>query len=198
MFRDKSGNSLTYIQSIGKIKKRFINYLIDFELLILRWAGHIPFHSIRKIIYRTSGLKIGKGSVVHLWCNFFNPKGIEIGNDTIIGDHAFLDGRAPLIIGNHVCISSQVLIYNSEHNINSPEFKAIEEPVTINDYVYIGARVTILPGVTIGRGAVVASHAVVTKDVPEMVVVAGVPATIISKRNISQLNYILGRARLFQ
>ncbi len=90
------------------------------------------------------------------------------------------------------------MIYNSEHDLVSPTFKAIEEPVTIGDYCFIGPRVIIMPGVNIGNGAVVAGGAVVTKDVPERVIVGGIPAKVIGERKVTNLNYKLGRPRLFQ
>lgn len=198
MFKDRMGKQLTFAEVVKKAEVRFANYLLDFTLMILRWVGHIPVHFIRRFLYRLFGVKIGAGSVIHMWCNFFNPKGVEIGEDSIIGNHAFLDGRAPLKIGNHISIASQVLIYNSEHDINSEDFRVTEEPVIIEDFVYIGARVIILPGVTIGKGAVVASGAVVTKDISPMSIVGGIPAREIGKRNIKNLSYRLGRARLFQ
>ncbi len=68
----------------------------------------------------------------------------------------------------------------------------------IGDYVFIGPRAIILPGVKIGRGAVVAAGAVVTKDVPEFSIVGGVPAKQIGERKNKNLTYRLGRARLFQ
>ena len=135
---------------------------------------------------------------VHMWARFYNPANIEIGNDTIIGDHAFLDGRAKLKIGSHVDIASEVMIYNSEHDLTAEDFTATLAPVKIEDYVFIGPRVIILPGVKIGRGAVVAAGAVVTKDVPDFAVVGGVPAQIIGERSNKNLKYRLGRARLFQ
>ena len=70
-----------------------------------------------------------KGFAIHMWANFFEPTGILIGEDTIIGDHAFLDGRAPLIIGKHVDIASSVMIYNSEHDLEKEDFSAKLEPV---------------------------------------------------------------------
>jgi maltose O-acetyltransferase len=149
-------------------------------------------------MYRMAGTHIGNGTNIHMWCNFYDPSNISIGQDTIIGDHAFLDGRARLTIGDHVAFASSVMVFNSEHQLDDPEFKAIQESVTIEDYVFIGPRAIILPGVTIGRGAVVAAGAVVTKDVPAMTVVGGVPAKEIRKRNIKELAYRLGRARLFQ
>lgn len=168
--KDKMGNQLGFFEIIKKVKNRFYNYWLDFELMLLRWMGYVPFHTVRRFVYRLAGIKIGKGSTIHMWANFFQPKNIKIGEDTIIGDHAFLDGRCKLTIGNHVDIASSVMIYNSEHSLKGNDFavieKVIEEPVEISDYVFIGPRVIILPGVTIGKGTVVGAGAVVTKDVP--------------------------------
>jgi maltose O-acetyltransferase len=174
--------------------------------MLLRWVGYIPSHTIRNIKYRFFGIKLGKGSTLHMWANFFDPRNIVIGEDTIIGDHAFLDGRDKLVIGSHTDIASQVMIYNSEHDLSKEDFSAIVAPVEIGDYVFIGPRVTIMPGVKIGKGAVVAGGAVVTKDVDPFTIVGGVPAKLIGERKNKQSlplrgknpNYKLGRARLFQ
>lgn len=198
MFKDKTGKKLSTKEASLKILNRIYNVVLDFELMVLRWVSHVPSHIFRKLIYTLAGVRIGKGSVVHMWASFFDPSGISIGEDTIIGDHAFLDGRAALTIGSHIDIASSVMIYNSEHDLESEEFSARVEPVTIEDYVFIGPRVTILPGVKIGKGAVVAAGAVVTKDVPEFSIVGGVPAVKIGERKNKNPHYILGRARLFQ
>ena len=193
------GRELTTAEVVQKAKNRMVNIWQDFWLFVLYEIGiNVPFHSIRKFFYRISGMKIGKGSIVHMWARFFNPAGITIGDDTIIGDHAFLDGRAPLKIGNHVDIASHVLIYNSEHDVNSEGFDPREEPVEIGDYVFIGPRAIILPGVKIGKGAVVAAGAVVTQDVKDFEIVGGVPAKVIGERKNKNPHYKLGRARLFQ
>lgn len=133
-----------------------------------------------------------------MWASFFNPGNILIGEDTIIGDHAFLDGRAELKIGNHVDLASSVMIYNSEHDLESVDFHAREEAVEIGDYCFIGPRVIILPGVKIGKGAVIAAGAVVSKNVPDFAIAGGVPAQIIGERRNKNPKYRLGRARLFQ
>jgi len=143
-------------------------------------------------------MKIGRGSTIHMWANFFQPKNIKIGEGSIVGDHIFLDGRAKLTIGNHVDIASHVLIYNSEHDIEAEDFSAREEPVEIGDYVFIGPRAIILPGVKVGKGAIIAAGAVVSKDVPDFMIVGGVPAKTIGERKNKNLKYRLGRARLFQ
>lgn len=198
MFKDRVGHPLTVGQAAEKGVSRILNILLDFELMILRWIGYIPLHRVRKMAYRAVGMRIGRGSTIHMWANFFQPKNIEIGEDTIVGNNVFLDGRASLIIGNHVDIASEVMIYNSEHDINAEDFHAIEDAVEIGDYVFIGPRAIILPGVKIGRGAVVGAGAVITSNVPEFAIVGGVPAKVIGQRKLKNPRYRLGRARLFQ
>lgn len=196
-FKDKYGKSLTLGQAFPKILNRMYNYFLDFELLLLTIVGNLPIHSIRNFFYRLAGIKLGK-SHIHMWARFYDPKNIQIGDDTIIGDHAFLDGRDKIFIGNHVDIASDVMVYNSEHDITSEDFHAIVAAVTIGDYVFVGPRAIILPGVKIGKGAIIAAGAVVTKDVPDFTIVGGVPAKEIGERQHKNLSYRLGRARLFQ
>lgn len=198
VFKDKMGRELSLDKAVGKIINRFYNYILDFELLIVRVIGLIPFYFIRRLVYLGAGVKIGSKSHIHMGAQFFYPAGVSIGDDTIIGQNAFLDGREKLTIGNHVDIASDVMIYNSQHDINAEDFGAISAPVEIGDYVFIGPRAIILQGVKIGRGAVVAAGAVVTKDVEDFAIVGGVPAQVIGERKLKDLHYRLGRARLFQ
>lgn len=198
-FTDKHGNILEFDMAIKKIKLRFSSYFTDFMLYFLNSMSlHVPFHGFRLYFFRKAGMKIGKGSTIHMGCKLFYPGNITIGNDTVIGDRSFLDGRDKLTIGNHVDIASEVMIYNSQHDINNEYFEAVNEPVTIEDYVFIGPRSIILPGVLIGKGAVVAAGAVVTKNIPNNGIYGGVPAVKIGNRVIKNLNYTLGRAKLFQ
>lgn len=198
IFKDRMGKDLSADQVAKKSVNRVGNYFWDFWLLILNIVGIIPLHTLRWFFYVLSGMKLPLNSHIHMWARFYNPGNIIVGEDTIIGDHVFLDGRDKLIIGNHVDIASSVMIYNSEHDINSEDFHAVSEAVVIEDYVFIGPRAIILPGVRIGKGAVVAAGAVVTKDVANFAVVGGVPAEVIGERKIKDLHYRLGRARLFQ
>lgn len=198
VFKDKTGRELTFGEAKGKIAHRTKNVWLEFVVMMLRWVGHVPSHHVRRFFYRLAGIKIGKDSTVHMWANFFDSRNITIGIDTIIGERVFLDGRAKLSIGDHVDISSEVMILNSEHDVHSIDFHPIEEPVVIEDYVFIGPRVIIQPGVRIGRGAVVAAGAVVTKDVSPMTIVGGIPAKLIGPRRVSKLSYRLGRARWFR
>src|SRR3990172_7063238 len=197
--KDRTGKELSSQEVFKKAANRAYNIIIDLELLILNFVScTIPFHSVRKAFYRASGDKIGKDSFIHMGSRFYLPSGVSIGDGTFIGDHCFMDGRAPLKIGSNVDVASDVMIYNSEHDINSEGFDPVEEPVEIEDFVFIGPRAIILPGVRIGKGAVVGAGAVVTKNVEPFKIVGGVPAKEIGERKNKNLNYKLGRVRLFQ
>ncbi len=185
-----------------KILRRINAIILEAENYILRVVGHIPFHHVRRFFYRIGGMKIGRGSAIHMGGVFYNVSNISIAKDTIIGENVVLDGRAKLSIGSHVDFASEVMVYNSQHDINEREFAKSEKvelaPVVIEDYVFIGPRAIILPGVKIGRGAVVGAGAVVTKDVEELTIVGGVPAKEIGKREIKDIDYRLGRAAWFR
>lgn len=198
VFTDKHGNRLTVKEAFRRSFVRYYNWYLDFKLFLVNSAGGSPFWFWRKAFFQWGGLKIGKKSKIHVGCRFFEPKNVEIGQDSLIGEFAFLDGRDKLRIGNHTDIASQVLIYNSEHDLEDEGFSATVAPVEIGDWVFIGPRVIILPGVKIGKGAVVAAGAVVTKDVPEFKIVGGVPAKEIGERKNQDPKYSLGRSRLFQ
>lgn len=197
-------------------------WIIDFWVYLATLTGYIPSHTIRLFLYRYFfRIKIDKDSSVHWRARFNLPSGIEIGHYTIVGNDAFLDGRfvrtwneresrilryirdffnpsvRPLRIGNNVSIAGEVRIFTMEHDIDSSDFKEHAGEVVIDDYVVIGTRVTILPGVHIGKGAVIASGAVVTKDVEPYAVVGGVPAKLIKSRS-KDLRYTLKFSRLFQ
>ena len=103
-----------------------------------------------------------------------------------------------VIIGNNVDIAQETNIWTEQHDYNSPTYKPVCKEVIIEDYVWLASRVTVLPGVHIGRGAVVASGAVVTKDVPPLAIVAGIPAKIIGYRKEEALQYHLGDIACFK
>ena len=196
--KDKHGKSLTWSAGLGKVARRFESYYIDFCVMLLNLTTWIPLHSVRNLIWRLSGVKIGAGSTLHTGVRVFDPRHLKIGQGTIVGYGTFLDGREPIEIGNHTDIASEVMVYNQEHDIHAADFRAVGGPVMIGDYVFIGPRAIILPGVTVGDGAVVAAGAVVTKNVAPYAIVGGVPAKEIGQRKLTDPHYVLGRFKLFQ
>ncbi|HKY73986.1 MAG TPA: acyltransferase [Patescibacteria group bacterium] len=198
-FQDRMGKSLSWSDAMKKIHFRIYSYWLEFVTAMLWYVvGAIPSHVVRRFFYRLAGVEIGKGSTIHLFAQMYEPKNIHIGKGTIIGTMVVLDGRDVLKIGNHVDVASRVMMYNAQHDSDSEDFGMVTGPITIEDYVFIGPNAIILPGVTIGKGAIVAAGAVVTRDVPPMAIVGGVPAKLIRVRKVKTLQYTLGRPRLFQ
>lgn len=169
----------------------------DLRLYLLTLVGYAPSHSFRNFCYRRAGVRLPKTSSIHWRTRFFCPEGLCVGNYCTIGNDGFFDGRDTITIGNCVNIAAEVCIYTREHDIDSPDFAECGGAVVIEDYAYIGTRVIILPGVTVGEGAVVASGAVVTKNVQAYMLVGGVPAKPIRERS-HDLRYKLGYAKRFQ
>lgn len=196
--KDRTGKELTSNEILTKVIIRIMTIFSEFAVFFLHIVGYIPSHLIRKFFYKLAGMKIGFDSNIHMGTRFYNPSNISIGIDTIIGENAVLDGRGPLTIGNHVAFASNVMVYNSQHDIRDVDFKPQSKPVVVSDYVFVGPRAIIMPGVTIGKGAVVAGGAVVTKDVPDYAIVGGVPAKVIAQRPVKDLHYKIGRAAWFR
>ncbi|TAK50674.1 MAG: acyltransferase [Bacteroidetes bacterium] len=143
---------------------------------------NIPFYWIRHAyVRRAFRIPIGTKSSIHMGC-FLTGRNITIGNYTAINRKCYLDGRVGITIGNSVSISPEVYIISLSHDSQSPEFVTVGKKVVIEDYVWIGARAMIMPGVTLSKGCIVAAGSVVTKDVPPYTIVGGVPAKKIGDR----------------
>jgi acetyltransferase-like isoleucine patch superfamily enzyme len=152
--------------------------------------SHVPFFALRQAWYRhVVGIRLGRDAAVFMGCYWYfyrplgrNPQPMVIGAHTIINRRCTLDGRGGLQIGANVSISPEVMLITSSHKLNDPDFGVQDQPITIEDFVWVGSRAMIMPGVTIGRGAVVAAGAVVTKAVPPYTIVGGVPARVMGSR----------------
>ncbi|MCD7781682.1 MAG: acyltransferase [Methanosphaera sp.] len=150
-------------------------------------TGCVPSHRFRNFMYKhLFRLDMCDSSIIYWKARFFMPSGVHLGSHSIIGNDAFLDGRGGLYIGSNVNIAGDFRVYTMEHDINSKTFESTSGSVYIDDYVYIGSRVMVLPGVHIHEGAVIASGTVVTKDVPAWTMYGGVPAKYIKNREVNK------------
>jgi acetyltransferase-like isoleucine patch superfamily enzyme len=162
-----------------------------------RIIANIPLHSIRLFFYRHFLLiEVAEGSHIFMEAWFDTRKKFTLGKNSTINEKCRLDNRGGIYIGDNVSISSQVCILTGDHDVQSPHFEGRARAVKIEDYVFIGTRAMILPGVTLGEGSVVGAGAVVTKDVPPFTMVAGVPAKSVGHR-IKNLAYTAAYPRLF-
>ncbi|WP_274650356.1 DapH/DapD/GlmU-related protein [Paenibacillus humicola] len=110
---------------------------------------------------------------------------LEIGDHTFINAGVGIAACQSISIGDHVKIGPRTSILDSiYHQIDVNDGEQLSKPIRIANNVWIGTRCTILPGVTIGENSVVAAGSVVNKDVPDNVLVAGVPARIIRELNV--------------
>ncbi len=125
---------------------------------------------------------LGKESSIHMNV-FVTGANIKIGDNVVINRRVYLDGRIGITIKDNVSISPEVYIVSMEHDYNDPMFTTRGGEVVIENHVWIGARAMILPGITIGEGAVVGGGSVVTKNVEPYQIVAGVPARKIGVRS---------------
>lgn len=126
----------------------------------------------------------GKRVSVQATFNCDNGQNIHVGEDFLSNYNLTILDIAPVNIGSHVMIGPNVDIYTVNHPLQAIErrdYLAQAQPVTIGDDVWIGGKVAIMPGVTIGSNVVVAAGAVVTKNIPDGVLVGGVPARIIKR-----------------
>jgi len=167
----------------------------SFIYMICSMIGYLPFHTLRIFCLRLLKANIGRRTGIYRRFEIRRPRRLTIGSSSVIGHRALLDARCGLVIGNNVNISNEVMIWTLHHDYNDSGFAQTGGPVKIGNYAWICSRAIILPGVTIGAGAVVAAGAVVTKDVAPYTVVGGVPAKAIANRN-RNLNYDLGNAIL--
>ncbi len=141
---------------------------------------------IRRMLCKNLFKSMGKNCNIEHGAFFGKGKDIEIGDNSGVGINARIQG--PLTIGKNVMMGPDVLIYTRNHNFHDVTVPMLaqgeQEPqaVIIQDDVWIGARVIILPGVKIGKGSILAAGSVVTKNVPEYSIVAGVPAKVINNR----------------
>lgn len=126
-----------------------------------------------------------------------SPQNVEFGDFVNIGPRSLIDGKGGVKIGTGTIIAPNVIIYSVNHNYDIDlealpfDHKIIAKAVVIGRYVWIGGNSIILPGVTIGQGAIIAAGSVVTKDVPEGALVGGNPARVLKIRDMDKFTQLV-------
>ena len=146
--------------------KHFFHGLYHFLIEIVMW---FPCHPLRRLLCHIVMQRFEMSSAIYRNVDIRSPYRISIGKHTNVNKKVVLDGRGGLTIGDNVDIAQEVTIWTEQHDYNSPTYKSVNKSVFIEDYVWVASRATILPGVTLGRGTVVACGAVVTKSTPPYV-----------------------------
>lgn len=144
----------------------------------------LPSYRLRRwYLRRVLGYRIAPSAAIHSGC-WVTGFWLSVGEHSVINRNCRLDARGGITIGANVSISPECYLISASHDPHSPEFAGATKPtaVHIHDYVWLGVRAIVLPGVAIGRGAIVGAGAVVTRNVEPMAIVAGNPARVIGGR----------------
>ena len=161
-----------------------------FTLAMLPYRAAL-FPQLRAPWLRLLGARIGPRSILHD-VHFFNLyrkglAGLEVGRECFLGDECLLDLADAVVMEDQVTLAERVVVLThtnvgfADHPLQA-HFPALTAPVVFERGCFVGAQVTVLPGVRIGREAFVAAGAVVTEDVPPGTVAAGVPARVLRTR----------------
>ena len=169
--RDAGGAGSRIAPSFGAKLRERIGVVLYNDLVT-----HVPSHNIRIGVLRMFGAKIGRHVSILRGTTILGIGALSIGDSVDIGFRCMLDARGGLTIAGGVVIASDVHFIAGHHLPNSDTFDWVMMPTAVGDHAWIASRSTILPGVTIGRGAVVGACSLVRKDVADMEMVAGAPA----------------------
>jgi putative colanic acid biosynthesis acetyltransferase WcaF len=162
------------------------------ELVFNRALTHVPSNALRVAALRRLGAELGPHTYLFGSSEFIAPERLRIAGNIHIGRYCQIDARGGIEVGRNVVIASHTLLLTADHDPDDPGFAGRLGQITIRDRAWIGSRATILKGVNIEEGAVVASGSVVTEDVPPWTIVGGVPARPLGFRSPVQtyeINY---------
>ncbi len=159
------------------------------ELLATTIIPGLPSRRLRNWGMRRMGVKMSPNVCFYPCFSVRNPALLTIEDGVSIGPHVLLDARKGLTIRKGAVIAYEAIIWTLNHDYNDTSFCGKGAPVEIGAFAWVCSRAIVLPGVTIGEGAVVGSGAVVTKDVEPYTIVGGVPARVIGHRERKKYDY---------
>lgn len=159
-----------------------------FSFLSFLLLDNMSSGRLRAALLRINGARVGKKCFIRGGLQMQEGFNLHLGDEVFINAGCCFDTSALITLGSRVQLAYQVTLVTGGHQIGSHDCRAgshTPQPITVEEGAWIGARALILPGVTIGAGAVVAAGSVVTKDVAPDVLVAGVPAKVVRSLDIS-------------
>ena len=154
------------------------------EMLLYRIFDIIPMGITRILLLKIMGANLKFNTAINHGIQWRLPHRLSMGDDVFLAENLIMDARGGLTIGCHVSINSRVQIWTAQHDWRSSQFDYISSPVTIGDHCWICSGSIILPGVSIGEGAVVAAGSVVVSDVAPWTLVGGAPARKLKDRPV--------------
>ncbi len=147
-------------------------------LLLARWTPR-PLHAWRVLLLRMWGAQIGPGCLVYGDAIIWAPWQLTMGDGAAVGDGAEIYNVAQITLGPRSVVSQQAFLCTASHDHRREDFPLTTAPITLGARAWVAARAIVLPGITIGEGAVVGAGSVVTRDVSAGCTVVGNPARVL-------------------
>jgi putative colanic acid biosynthesis acetyltransferase WcaF len=164
------------------LRNRVARALWNAAWLLLFRPSPRPCHGWRRMLLRCFGATIAPGCHLYPGARIWAPWNLTCEADVAVGDGAILYNQAPIHLGRRVVISQGAHLCTGTHDTTSPGFELIARPITVGARAWLAAECFLLPGVTIGEGAVIGARAVVTRSMPPWTICAGHPCQPLKPR----------------
>ena len=173
-----SFNNSWYKSGAGKLKQ-LLWYFANLLLVKSRW---LPVSSLKILVLKTFGAKIGKGINIKPGVNIKYPWRLKIGNHVWLGEGVWIDNLADVTIEDNVCISQGAMLLCGNHNYKKPTFDLIVGEITLKKGSWVGAQSVVCPGVTVGENAILSVGSIATANLDSGGIYQGNPAIKVRDR----------------
>ncbi len=171
-----------FLQPQTSTRNKLARVLWGVACLLLFRPSPRPMHAWRAFLLRCFGAKLGPHCHIYPGARIWAPWNLECAEFAAIADEAVVYNAAKVFLGSHAIVSQQAYVCTATHDFDDPAFPMVVSPISIGGYAWVCARACVLPGVTVGDGAVLGLGAVATKDLEPWHVHAGNPARRIKQR----------------
>lgn len=177
-----AGSSDPFILPQTTLRNRVGRMAWNISAALLFRPSPRPMHAWRAMLLRAFGARLGRNCHIYARARIWAPWNLTCGDVVAIADDVEIYNAWPVVLDSHATISQQAYLCAASHDMDDPRFPMIGSPIHIGRRAWVCARATVLPGVTLGEGAVLATGAVATKNIEPWSVHGGVPARRIRER----------------
>ena len=161
-----------------KLKMRLWQFV---QATVFRWSPG-PMRGFRRWLLRLFGARLSSTASIHPRARIDCPWNLVMGDCASLGEDSWVYSLDRIVLHDYACIGQRSMLLTGTHDFSDPTFPLVTRPIEVGYGVWIAAGVTVLPGITLGRLAVIGAGSVVTKDMPEATVCAGNPCRAIKPR----------------
>jgi putative colanic acid biosynthesis acetyltransferase WcaF len=170
--------------------RKATKYTPSEQLRRVLWACAVPLFRFspricfgwRSFLLRLFGAKVGRNTHIYSSATIYMPWHFEIGDQSSVGEHAYIYNLGNIVIGSRTTISQRAHLCAGTHDFTDPALPLLKPPIVVKDQAWVCADAFVGPGVTVGEGAIVGARAVAVRDVEPWDIVAGNPARVVRKR----------------